>query len=205
MKKKLLSVLMAGALVATSSVNTFATPNVTGSEDVEHKTNIDITGNIENKNGETQPGTISVKVPTAASFTLKNDGTFLGTTIKVENRGVGKVDVYAEKFIDVTPDTNITVVKKADVAERGEVSLYLQGSASTAYFGSSLGDGQNGVYNDEILEHQNGSIKLATIDSNNHANLTLGGSGAVGNDEDAKKNAISDKFTLILKIAKATE
>lgn len=203
MKKKLLSVLMAGVLVATSSVNAFADV-ITGADNKEHEAQINIKGDIQNSNGDVLPGTITVTVPTAASFTLDKDGIFHGTTITVENKGTGKVDIYAKSFTDVTPTAGITVVGTDEATERGMVSLHLRGTTGTAYFSSTPGDDNNGIYTDPAASEQdNAPIKLADINPGSSANLELEGSGVLGNDPEAKKVAMSDNFTLVLKIAKS--
>lgn len=204
MKKKLLSVLMAGALVATSSVNAFAA-DINGLDDQEYDAPITVTGDIEDKEGNTKPGTITVTVPTTAGFTLTKDGAFVGSTITITNKGTGKVDVFAKGFTDSTPTENITVVSEGDVQDRGDVSLRLHGGLGVAYFGSATKTQKTGVYSDSSLTTEVTSQKLETIAKNSEATLRLEGTGEIGQGEDDRAIAIKDNFTLVLKIAKSAE
>lgn len=72
MKKKFLSLMMAAAVVATTSVSAFAdAQDVTVIRDPETKTGkaeITITGDVTGEGGQTVPGTLNVTVPTTASF-----------------------------------------------------------------------------------------------------------------------------------------
>ena len=71
MKKKLLSLVLAGAMVASTSVSAFA-----DTFDIQKGTgtdvNVSITGNLEGSDGATVPGTVTVTVPTAAVFNVKH-------------------------------------------------------------------------------------------------------------------------------------
>ena len=210
MKKKLLSVLMAGALVVSSSVNAFAADKViNGSEIEEHTTNISITGDVQDQEGQTKPGTLQVTVPTAAAFTVDKNGALSGATIKIDNRGTQSVDVFAHGFTDVTPQSGITVVGKGNLADedRTSVSLSIRGNGGTAYLGSAAGDQKSGIYSDENLATSvnttNNPLKLATVASSNSENLTL--EGSAGESGEAVDTAVKDNFTLILKIAKTVE
>lgn len=201
MKKKLLSLVLAGAMVATTSVSAFAaTPNIVGPDNKEHEAQITLTGDVENESGGIQPGTISVSIPTASSFRVNSEGQFVGTTIKVENSGAGKVDVFAKGFTDVTPQAKITVVAEGSVSNRGEVSLKLRGTSGIAYFGSAVGAQGTGVYSDPTLLTSVNEQKLASVSSAGEETLFLEGTSTKGADA---SNAIRDDFTIVLKVAKS--
>ena len=201
MKKKLLSLVLAGAMVATTSVSAFAaTPNIVGPDNKEHEAQIKLTGDVENETGGIQPGTISVSIPTASSFRVNSEGQFVGTTIKVENSGAGKVDVFAKGFTDVTPQAKITVVAEGSVSNRGEVSLKLRGTSGIAYFGSAVGEQGTGVYSDSTLLKSVNEQKLASVSSAGEETLFLEGTSTKGDDA---SNAIRDDFTIVLKVAKS--
>ena len=202
MKKKLLSLVLAGAMVASTSVSAFAatTPNIVGPDNVDHEAQIQLTGNVEDESGNIKPGTISVSIPTTAAFKVDQDGNFVGTTIKVENSGAEKVDVFAKGFTDITPNANITVVKESEATVRGKISLNLKGSSGIAYFGSASGDRRTGVYSEPTLTTSVDEQMLATVSSGGEENLILNGTSVKG--ENATE-ALRDDFTIILKIAKS--
>ena len=69
MKKKFLSLMMAAAVVATTSVSAFAA-NVTGSDASEAQTDVTITGNVQDNQGNDAVGTFKVTVPTSLPASL---------------------------------------------------------------------------------------------------------------------------------------
>mgnify|MGYP005873856317 CR=1 FL=1 len=201
MKKKLLSLVLAGAMVASTSVSAFAaTPNIIGPDNKEHEAQIKLTGDVEDQRGQVQPGTISVSIPTTSSFRVNSEGKFVGTTIKVENSGAEKVDVFAKGFTDVTPEGSITVVAEGNVNNRGDVSLKLRGTSGIAYFGSDVGEQGTGVYSDPTLDTSVDEQKLASVSSGGEETLFLEGTSTKGADAN---NAIRDDFTIVLKVAKS--
>lgn len=204
MKKKLLSLVLAGAMVASTSVSAFADTTVTSTngKDIDHK--IDVLGNVaKTSNNTTLPGTISVTVPTTANFTVDNKGVLDGSRITVTNVGTEKVEVYAHEFIDTGKSTGITVKRRLESNEqRNNITLYLSGDEGNAYFGSTV---DRGIYKNDTeegpVENQDG-IKLATLNSNGTVNLQLQGAGGT---DGSLENAIQEKFTLKLKIKKAAQ
>lgn len=208
MKKKLLSVLMAGALVATSSVNAFAAPNVTGADNQSHETEVRIEGNVTDNSNQTKPGTLSVTVPTTATFTVDADGGFTAPTIRVENSGQQDIDVFAYEFIDVNKADGINIVGTNDLTEqnRSYLSLSLEGNHSVAYFKTETNDSQKGVYTDAgcSTPHNDASgVKVAKINSGDSYELRLAGETGKSTSQPVTE-AKQDAFTLKLKIAKST-
>lgn len=207
MKKKFLSLMMAAAVVATTSVSAFASENIesvsngkiNGADNKEYTTDVTITGDVEDTQGN---GTLSVTVPTAASFRVKNNNTLQGTTINVKNEGTQDIDVFAYQFIDTTKSSKITVLGKDQLgsADRTNVSLSIGGNLTTAYLGSTPGTNK-GIYKDENLhEEGEGEIKIAKVAKQSEYGLTL--SGEAGKLTNAIDQPVSDNFTLVLKIAK---
>lgn len=222
MKKKFLSLMMAAAVVATTSVSAFATtnPNVTNSDKVDGTANVKITGEVESDSGEKPAGRFEVTVPTTASFTVNQDGKFIASnTITIKNGGVQNIDVYANKFVDATkkPGDGITVVEKSGLErkKRTYVTLNIEGDQGTVHLkteDTNIAE-NNGLYTDETLgEKAKGEdLKLATIASGETGDLTLHGeAGGLKKTEDesesegAVKEAVSNNFTLTLKIKKST-
>lgn len=214
MKKKLLSLVLAGAMVASTSVSAFAddTHEVTS---YEGTANITVDGSVNGENDKPATGTVSVTVPTALSFQVNTKGVVTGTSITVTNNGMGNIDVYADRFTDNNPASGITVKKKSELQQdssRDNVVLWLRGNASSiAYFKTEENSSQNnnGIY-DEVGDNKSDGIKVSSISGKgngvNTDKLYLEGYGATGtlNDSTEQQNGITDKFTLVLKIKKSS-
>ena len=204
MKKKFLSLMMAAAMVATTSVSAFASSDKTVSTD-GGEVNVTITGSVNDENNNAPEGTISVTIPTALAFTVDSSGNFKGTNLDVVNNGTEKVDVYAYQFVDVTGTRDIEVNKTVEDSDKiSKVVLRLSGNAGEAGFTSA--NNAKGIYNfsnpDDVVG-ENG-VKIASVDKlgeQNKANLQLKGQSGK-NKNDAK--AIREEFTLKLKVKKAT-
>lgn len=209
MKKKLLSLVLAGAMVASTSVSAFAANKVVGGSDTTTPTtDVEITGQVLNQQGEAPAGTFKVTVPTATSFTVNSDGKFVAPSdITIQNGGEQSVDIYAESFTDTNPNGGITVVKESDLKSRDKtnVSLSIGGNSGVVFLGSEKGDNQKGLYSAQDFSAQSGNFLLSTIAAHGEDNLRLtGNAGGSNNDlsEDVKQNGVSDRFTLVLKITK---
>ena len=205
MKKKFLSLMMAAAMVASTSVSAFAEDKPitsTNGKDIDHR--IEVTGNVaKTSDGSFLPGTISVTVPTTANFTVDDEGVLDGSIITVTNVGTEKIEVYAHEFIDTGKSTGITVKRSVnDTDKRSNITLYLRGDEGSAYFGSTV---KRGIYKNDIDDEaiaDGDDIKLATLNSSGTVNLQLQGEGGTG---EALDNPIREKFTLKLKIKKAAQ
>lgn len=170
----------------------------------EHR--VTITGNVADKKGEIKPGTIQVVVPTTALFTVDKDGSFTAPTIKIQNNGKESVDIYVYKFSDSNGTNGINIKSDKSITNdipRNEISLSISGDI-TAYFKSeSLGDVKSGVYKDKNLEEEaTDEIKVLKIYGESTGNLKF--NGKAGKAALKTDTAISDRFTLILKIKKST-
>ncbi|MFR2067511.1 hypothetical protein [Clostridium sp.] len=181
--------------------------NITGSDTTEQKHNISITGNVLNDKGEMPSGTFQVVVPTTASFTVDKDGKFIGTTITIRNQGHQNIDVYAYKFIDVDGSEGINVKPKSEVTDkssRSDIAMNIYGNNGTAYFKTeNVNEEKTGIYNEADLKTSASSdgIKISRISANSQGTLTLKGEAGKNSNIDT---AISNTFTLILKIKKST-
>lgn len=218
MKKKFLSLMMAAAVVATTSVSAFAdstidgvtypdAANITSKDTSEATQDVTITGNVLDEKGNTPEGTFKVTVPTAATFTVNQSGAFVGTNLTVKNEGTQEVEVYAQEFSN-KGNGSISVVAEQTIADskaetpRSTVSLKLAGDDNTyAYLAS--GD-KAGVYGQEDLGNKAaGGVKLLTLaagDETNPTTKTIRLQGTAG----GKKidTPVTDSFTLTLKIKK---
>ena len=201
MKKKLLSLVLAGAMVASTSVSAFAnTKDVEVQPTTPASTEVDIQGNVESSTGEVLPSTVTVTVPTSASFTVKKDGSLEAATMTITNKGNSPVSVIASSFKDTNGTNGINLVKEAELNEddRGKVFLKLTGGDKDIILTSE----NNGKMYDatsvsEITDSQNFVIK--NIGANGTLNLRFEGKGSKCKEQTAT-SAISDNFKLVLKI-----
>lgn len=208
MKKKLLSLVLAGAVVASTSVSAFAADNIINSSDnSDATTNVTITGEVLNDSGVRPEGKFNVTIPTATSFTVDQNGNLQGTTITVSNKGTQDIDVYAEKFVDTQNGSGISVVAESDLASapRTSVSLSLQGNLNTLYLKSSADGEFAGLYTDKTLNTAANatSSKIATVQASQNVDLTLNGKAGKGGS--TIENGVSNNFTLTLKIKKSNK
>ncbi len=210
MKKKLLSLVLAGAMVASTSVSAFAA-NVTGPDNVDGSAQIGITGKVLNDSDEEPVGKFNVTIPTTASFTVQADGTFVAPgAITVRNDGDQNIDVFAASFVDTNPGDGIKVVAENTLkdADRTNVSLKIFGNMGTVFLGSQAGSANNGLYSNSSLTQQTGTFQIANVPSGESKDLTL--SGMAGENDDSladsvKQSGVSNNFTLTLKIKKSAK
>lgn len=189
------------------------TKNLRSVNSEESKTyNVTISGYIADNEGKFPPGTLQVTVPTAASFVIDNSGNFKSSSIKVKNDGLDKVDVYAYKFIDNDGERNINIKSATEfyndlnTIPRNDLALYIYGNEEFAYFKSeSIGAGNNGIYRDSALQistNNSDGVKISTVNPGLSDELKF--VGVPGKKEIETNTAISNTFTLILKIKKST-
>lgn len=215
MKKKFLSLMMAAAVVATTSVSAFADTNeqvydIT-SETKDHK--VEITGNVTDSENNKVPGTISVTVPTAISFTVDKNGEIAAAEIKIKNTSDNKVEVIAKEFTDTTTATGIVIVKDKELdnkiaendATKRHISLTLTGNKALGLI-SGKTDNKTGFIDEEGNEiASTGDTSLGYAWKDSDLNLRLTGR-AKKNDStpyEAPTTAMQDTFNLVLKIQKA--
>lgn len=209
MKKKLLSLVLAGAMVASTSVSAFAA-NVTGPDNVDGSTQIEITGKVLNESNVDPVGKFNVTIPTTASFTVKADGTFVTPgAITVRNDGDQNIDVFAASFVDTNPGDGIKVVAEnaLKTSDRTNVSLKIFGNMGTVFLGSQAGEAK-GLYSNSSLTEHTGTFQIANVPSGESKDLTLSGMAGEDNEnlaDSVKKSGVSNNFTLTLKIKKAAK
>lgn len=195
MKKKFLSLMMAAAVVATTSVSAFAsdegttpeatsttpyeatgknTVNVSSDDKVGKEAKVQIQGDIAKSDGTFAPNTMSITVPTNARFAVDQNGNLTGSDIVVKSEGTDPVSVIAYKFVDLTQNDKITVVSDADLKQtetqetqnRNKVALTLQGDTNTAYLKSETSADGTGIYK----KNQSGTLQAVS----NNENFVLG-------------------------------
>lgn len=227
MKKKFLSLMMAAAVVATTSVSAFAateesntnvtmpkSANVTGKDDQTHSQEVEIIGHVQNDKGQMPTASFNVTVPTAANFTVDNKGNLVGPNLPITNEGTQGVDIFAYKFskktggaMKVVPESEVTD-SEGTAVPRTTVSLQLEvGGAPKAYL--AAGGQKTGVYSDEGLTqtaNTEDGVKLLSLEAGSDKAQTskIRLAGKAGKKVGALEQAESDTFELILKIKKAS-
>lgn len=214
MKKKLLSLVLAGAMVASTSVSAFAATDTDTVVKKDNGTaNVTINGSVYGNSGEIPSGTINVSVPTALNFKVAQNGDVTGSEIKIVNNGMEAVDISAVSFKDTTPNKNITVMSPSELQNRGEntrdkVALWISGNRdSEAYFKSvAIGGSESGIIdNSGDPKDSETGIKVSTINPQQSDTLTLRGFAGTQNLEEGVKSGVTDEFTLTLKISKVSQ
>lgn len=217
MKKKLLSLVLAGAMVASTSVSAFAADTVPtrdveiGSGEDEKEVEIGVEGNILNADGNKVPGTISVTVPTATTFSVDaTTGKLTSPKMTITNNGDEKIKVTAGRFDDPNGDENISIVKKSKFEEveeggntnnRGVIWLRLKGGRQTLGLTS---EGTGKMYDVSYTQTADSNYEIGKIDPKGGVmTLELEGKGGVtATTKYPNDKAIQDNFTLVLKIAR---
>ena len=204
MKKKFLSLMMAAAVVATTSVSAFADEHQLTAVGEEKQVEIGIEGKVEDSSGNVLPSTVTVTVPTSLNFTVKKDGTVVSPEIEITNSGNEPVSVIATEFVDTTGESGINVKKEGELAKRNEVKLRLVGGDQDITLTSeSNGTGKSAgkMYdNAGSAINSNTGIVLKNITAGNSLKLKIDGEGkAAAESGDA---AVNDTFKLKLKFKK---
>lgn len=203
MKKKLLSLVLAGAMVATTSVSAFAAEDTKyeiqdgNGKDVEVK----VDGNISAHDGTVLPGTVTVTVPTSTNFTVAPTGDLTSPTMSIRNSGDTPVLVIASEFVDASGTSEINVVKDESLLndERKNVTLKITGGDKDIILTSESNGGKNGkMYKadgNDINSESDREIGKATKET--PLDLHLTGKGVATKNTEG---AIKDSFKLKLKI-----
>lgn len=217
MKKKLLSLVLAGAMVASTSVSAFADKvssekyQATGGDVYsitdEKDANIKIEGSITDNQDTLPPSTISVTVPTVAKFTVDSNGKLIGSNINITSQGNGEIEVIAKKFVDRTGTSYINAVDKdtldsenkktqapGTTIDRKMVYLKLIGEDGSVSLQS-----ENGVCNLDDSDPISDKV-LGTVRNEKSLELSLEGDAVTAGT--ALTEALSDSFTLTLKLRK---
>lgn len=207
MKKKFLSLMMAAAVVATTSVSAFAA-DVDKSYDVSdtngRDVQIGITGDVTDNNNHVVPSTISVTVPTATTFKVNKDGKFYAPDITITSDNDDEVEVVAKSFTDSTDDEtkSITIVKEGelDATSRLKIALKLKGSSRTVALTSKGTNNGLGLLKEDGTADAEENTVLGTVTKTNP--LTLNLIGKVDPNAPVPRDPVNDRFTLVLKIRK---
>ena len=211
MKKKFLSLMMAAAVVATTSVSAFAQDKIINNVDTDSPTTeVQITGSVTNENGIMPDSTFKVTVPTTASFSVDQDGGFTAPTLTVKNEGTQKVDVYAYNFKDNSGKGKINILtadeftEKGDEAKRSDVKINLRGNlGEKVYLSSTKENGVNSKENFTGVNDQGNGFRVLQLEACTDGVAKSGTISIDGTAGTANTDAVSDTFVLTLKIKKS--
>lgn len=217
MKKKLLSLVLAGAMVASTSVSAFADDNreyIIDDQGRDHQ--VTVTGDVLDTKNEAVPGTITVTVPTSMAFTINKDGVLQGGDITIVNRSKKSVEVVAKEFKDTTSDSKIIAVKDSELDQKIRdnsstpnkryVSLTLTGNGKSLGLVSNSTDSESGFIDENENEITNGTNpSLGNAWESSNLQLSLSGRAKSSQQDQAyvpPTEPIKDQFNLVLKIQK---
>ena len=220
MKKKLLSLVLAGAMVASTSVSAFAADTNEKEYDItsgtkEHK--VEITGNVTDDQNNKVPGTISVTVPTAVSFTINKEGKITGGDIVIKNTSEEKVKVVVKSFTDTDATGGIVLVKDDDLENsvagdddsKVHASINIVGGSKSLGLVSSTTVSSTGLVDssgNKVTENDEKAI-LGEAWDNNPLKLSLKGKTKADVSEEGYNppaQALNNTFNLVFKIQKST-
>ena len=209
MKKKFLSLMMAVAVVSTTSVSAFAAEHKLTTLEEEKKVEVEIEGKVEDSSGHVLPSTVTVTVPTSLNFTVTKEGTVVSPGIEITNSGDEPVSVIATEFIDTTGNEKINIKKEGQLEKRSEVNLRLVGGEQSIILTSEANDtdqpaGRMYINGDKRITSDKG-ILLKDITAGNSLTLKIEGEGKKIIDEQSAgsgNDAVNDTFKLKLKFKK---
>lgn len=155
--------------------------------------------------GKTPEKRINITIPTTAAFTVKNDSSFISTSIKISNNGEIPVDISVYNFMDNDGDRGIKLITNEVVTnsnKRSEINLWLQNEIENkrVYLGNGELYSQLGH---KITEDQEEQKKIAKVLSGSNSEIRI--CGEAGKAELTKDDPILNKFILVLKIKKSYE
>ena len=190
MKKKLLSLLMAGAVVAGTSVQAFAqnkTYNVLDTDTISAP--VTITGQVSNSQGGAPSGRLEVEVPTALSFAVNQNGVFNAASFEIRNNSKDPIKVQVGSFRETQVTGGIHLWDDNsgfDTKDRSNVVLALRGDNKHVIL-------KDGVKDQDLQVINGGGV--ATIQ-------VLGDAGKSTSNVDVENNGVSETFELVFKITK---
>ncbi|MCF0148583.1 MAG: hypothetical protein HUJ77_09315 [Clostridium sp.] len=188
MKKKVLSLLMAAAVVATTAIPAHAqTYEANDTETID--ANVTVTGTVSTVDGIAPSGKIQVEVPTTLSFTVDQASNFKAPTYTIANKSSVAVSVSVGSFKETDVNGGITLHETMDSPEsldRANVKLTLKGNTSEV----NLANVNTNEVISVIAEGNSDTIQL------------LGQAGTATQSGDVDDNGASEDFNLVFKIKK---
>ena len=195
LRKKLLSLGLAGAMVASTGVTAFAASNTVQGNDTETlNSNVVISGSVRNSDGTAPQGKLEVELPTRMSFAVDEAGNFTGGTYEIKNKSAVGINVSVSQFDETNKNGGIKLVPmgtgdaELHAKDRSNVKLYLQGD--------------NPV---DLAASVDANQVLSSIDASSSKSIHL--RGDAGKAEEETENTVdrdgaNEEFNLVFQIKK---
>ena len=189
MKKKLLSLLMAGAVVAGSTVPAFAQTYI--DDDTQTiEAPVTVSGTVTNQTGGAPAGKIQVEVPTRLTFSVDQKGNFKAGQYSIKNSGAENIQVLVGDFQEKIANGGITVKNHStNLANENRATVKLALVGNTEHV--DLAD---------LASKPDTAISI--IPAGGSDNIRLMGAAGEQPDNGVDQNGASEEFNLIFKIKK---
>lgn len=152
--------------------------------------NMMITGNVENSDGNIDSGKIAVEIPSKINFIVDGNGNLIApNNLQINNRSMHPVEVSIISFIEQKPTEGI-FIKKENVNSsdpRNVVNLEIEGNTGNIAR----------LYSKSFAE-----VKVADIDPKKTAILNFRGAAGKSTDTTIDSSGVSEDFTVQFKINK---
>lgn len=150
---------------------------------------VTITGNINNTNGNAPSGRIEVEIPTSMNFMVDQVGkVHTGTGYKIKNKSIYPIEVSVIQFAETKINDGITV--KKDIIDssdsRNVVNLELEGNISSM----------------NLYASSNFNNKIAEISPNGESLIQLRGKAGNATNSTIDRDGTNEDFTVTFKINK---
>ena len=203
MKKKLLSLLMAGAVVAGTTMPAFAatTQTINGLDSAELKADVTVTGTVLDQNGSAPAGRLQVEVPTALSFTVDNQGRLTAGSFTINNQSQSAIDVKVGSFQETKTGSGVNAgitlnpnIDDFDKKDRSNICLVLRHNTTDVIL-------EHGLQDEDLVKIDGG--KSATVQVLGAAGTSKTDAATEGNrNTDVDTNGVDETFNLVFKITK---
>ena len=200
LRKKLLSLGLAGAMVASTGVPAFA-QTISGAESQTLTGQVQINGSVSKADGTAPAGRIEVELPTSMAFSVDKDGAFISSSsgYEIKNKSSVGVELAVQQFNETNTSGGITVKPEGDILankdtlDRSNVSLKLVAGTEEVDLATVNAAGAPSV--------------LGTIQPSSSLTMNLvgeaGGKIEQNPQSGVDKDGTSEDFTVVFQVKKA--
>ena len=151
--------------------------------------NVKVTGTVSKKDGSAPDGKIEVELPTTMSFSVDQKGNFSAGDFKVTNHSSTDIQVSVSGFMDLTPNSGITVKpigEEMSNLDRSNLNLALLGNTGYIDLGSRI----------------NSETVILEVSPLGSGFISLLGQSGKNTGENVDANGANDQFNLVFNIKK---
>lgn len=151
--------------------------------------NVKVTGTVSKKDGSAPDGKIEVELPTTMSFSVDQKGNFSAGDFKVTNHSSTDIQVSVSGFMDLTPNSGITVKpigEEMSNLDRSNLNLALLGNTGYIDLGSRI----------------NSETVILEVSPLGSGFISLFGQSGKNTGENVDANGANDQFNLVFNIKK---